>query len=337
MKTTPSGITPTKSMLDLRLLQPSGPVLTVGSPPHVHRGVSVTGLNARFLLGLLPVALMACATYGMPAARVLAAAGASAVLAEHLFSKCMKEPSRVHDLHSLTIGLVLACFLPASAPWWLAMCGAAISVLLGKMIFGGLGAAPLAPAMVGWAVCRVSWPHFMSPELTILDTALDPVLFNLHKFGLQAVENASLLDMLAGRQLGFLGASQTLAALAGGTILLATGRIRWEIPAGFLGGVLVVSTFLGGVEPTRHANALVHLLGGSTVFAAFFAATDDSSSPSRKGPMLAFGALCGLMTVLIRTYGIYPDGTPFAILVANLFAPALAMIRPKPFGKANAR
>lgn len=321
-----------KGMTELRLMTVSGPMLTVSAPPHVHCGTTVRGLNQRMLLGLAPVMLMAVLTYGLPALRVLAMAGATAVIAEHLCARMFEVKSRVDDLHALCLGLILGCFLPASAPWWLAVAGSVSAVFMGKMIFGGLGSGPLSAAMVGWAVCRLSWSAYMSPEFTVLDSTLPTVLFDLQNFGPKALEDVSYFGLFMGQQIGFLGASQTLAAIVGGAILLYTKRVRWEIPAGFLGGVLVFATIWAMLEPGAHPCPVVHLLAGSTIFAAFFAATDESSSPSRRTPMILFGALCGLMVVLIRVYGIYPDGTPFAILVANLFTPALSSIKPKPFG-----
>ena len=275
---------------------------------------------------------MAVINFGVPALRVLALAGAAAMLVEAACERLMKRDSDVDTFQPLVVGLVFAMFLPPSAPWWLTIVGASISILLGRMVFGGVGASPLCAPLVGWAVCNLSWPMPMEAQFTMLDTEwLDP-LAQLKYFGPAAAAKVSLGDMLLGRQLGGLGATQVLAVLAGGALLLASGRARWEVPAGFVAGVVLAASAFMLFEPGQHGSPLLHLLGGSTLFGALFCATDDSSSPHLPLPMLLFGVLAGVMVLLIRVYGEQPDGVPYAILVANLFAPALARIRPKPFG-----
>lgn len=326
--------TPTRLKAGSRGLSPlrASPVLTVSAPPFAHAGQSVSSMMLTSILALVPAAVMAAVVYGLPAVRVLALCASVAVMTEALCERLMGRASSVDDWHGLYVGLVLAFLLPASAPWWLAVMGAVSSIVLGKMIFGGLGGGPLSPALVGWAVCGLSWPDVVDPEFSMLASELTSPLHQLKFFGVEAVEGFSASQLLLGRQLGGLGASQVWAVLAGGLALVALGRVRWEIPLAFLAGLAGASAAFWLSDPGLYASPLFHLLAGSGVFVAFFAATDEPSSPSLPAPMLLFGLLAGGLTVIIRVYGIHPDGAAFAVLLANLFTPMLARLRPKPFG-----
>lgn len=326
--------TPTRLKAGSGGLRPlrASPVLTVSAPPFAHTGQSVRSMMLTSIAALVPAAVMAAVVYGLPAVRVLALCASVAVMTEALCERLMGRASSVDDWHGLYVGLVLAFLLPASAPWWLAVMGAVSSIVLGKMIFGGLGGGPLSPALVGWAVCGLSWPDVVDPEFSMLASELVSPLHQLKFFGVEAVETFSASQLLLGRQLGGLGASQVWAVLAGGLVLTALGRVRWEIPLAFLAGLAGASAAFWLSDPGLYASPLFHLLAGSGVFVAFFAATDEPSSPSLPAPMLLFGLLAGGLTVIIRVYGIHPDGAAFAVLLANLFTPMLARLRPKPFG-----
>jgi electron transport complex protein RnfD len=228
--------------------------------------------------------------------------------------------------------LLLSFLLPASAPWWLVTIGAASSIILGKMVFGGLGANPLSAPLVGWAICRISWGEFMDTNATMLSSNLAAPLQQLKYFGLETIQSITSLDLFLGKQLGGLGEIHIAALLAGGLFLLIRGHIRWEIPTGFITGVLLTAWIYQLIAPTAYAPPLFHLLAGGAIFGAFFLATDPSSSPIGLIPSLLFGLIAGAMVIVIRIYGIYPDGVPFAILLTSLFTPLLDRIRPKPFG-----
>lgn len=317
-----------------RRLRPlsGSPVLTVSAPSFAHSGQTVRSMMLTSIAALAPAMVMAGVVHGLPAVRVLAMCGVAAMIAEALCERLMGRASSLDDWHGLYTGLVFAFLLPASAPWWLALVGSAASIVLGKMIFGGLGGGPFSPALVGWAVCLLSWPEAIDPEFSMLASELTSPLHHLKFFGAEAVQDVTPAQLLLGRQLGGLGASQVWAVLAGGLAMVALGRVRWEIPLAFLAGLAATAAAYWVSDPSAHATPLFHLLAGSGVFVAFFAATDEPSSPSRPLSMLLFGLLAGALTVVIRVYGIYPDGAPFAVLLANLFTPALARLRPKPFG-----
>lgn len=307
-------------------------LLAVSAPPFWHCGRTIDKGMRWVLAALMPAAIMAVVNWGVPALRVMALSTATAVAAEALASKLLVRPVRVDNLHGAIIGLLFAFLLPASAPWWLVMFGAAISVLLGKMAFGGMGASPLCAPLVGWAALFISWPLLMDPNTSELTTRfLDP-LIRLRHFGVDAVQDISWSQLLMGHQIGALGASQTAALALGGLVLCARGVIRWEISFSFLAGAAAAAAYFHIMNPELYASPLFHLLTGSTVFGAFFLATAPSSSPNRQLPMVVYGLLGGVLVILIRNFGIYPDGVPFAVLLINLLMPQLELLRPKPFG-----
>ena len=290
------------------------------------------------LIALAPAAAAAIWHYGLPAVRVMALAAGVCVLTQALWEKLLGRSSRVFDGSALVTGLLLAFLLPAGAPWWLVATGAALTMLLGRELFGGLGCNPLCPPLVGWAALTVSWPVHMDPTAMNLGSSLIDPLIRMKYFGWTALPEGSELALALGGQLGGLGSTQVAALLLGGLFLLARKVVRWEIPAAFLAGVLALGSLFWlfgetmGVNPANCPPPHLYLLTGSTLFAAFFLATDHASSPVAIAGMFGYGLLAGCMTVLIRIFGIYPDGAPFAVLLAALTAPLLDLIRPQPFG-----
>jgi electron transport complex protein RnfD len=311
----------------------SAPTLyTVAAPPHWHIGRTVTGVMQQYILALLPAAVMAVVNYGFPALRVMALSCAAAVAVEALCCRIMQRESSVDDFHAVLTGLLLAFLLPSMAPWWLVIVGAALSIFVAKMLFGGLGGNPLCAPLVGWAILSLSWKTQMDPDAMVLATSLVDPLTQLKFMGLAAAQKLSLGDLLLGKQLGGLGASQVLALLVGAGYLVSRGLLKLYIPLSFLAGVLLTGLAYFLIDASVYPNPVFHLLTGSVVLGACFLATDPNSSPVNRTAMVLFGLTAGTMTVIIRVYGIYPDGVPFAILFANLFTPMFDLIRPKPFG-----
>lgn len=314
------------------MIRPPKTLFTVADSPHIHCGHTISGLMFDTLLALAPAVVMAAIAYGLPAVRVMALSCAVAVLVEAACWKLMSRDLEIENLNALLLGLLFAFLLPASAPWWLVATGSAVTVILGKAIFGGLGGSPLCAPLVGWAALQISWPESMDIELNMLGSTYADPLAQLQHFGAGAVEHVLPLDLLLGHQAAGLGATPVLALCIGGIYLIARKRIRWHMPLAFLAGVGATAALFAALEPGMHPGPFFHLLAGSTMLGAFFLVTDPSSSPVGRVPMLLYGFIAGVLVLVMRVWGTHPDGVAFAILLANLLTPMLEKIRPRPFG-----
>lgn len=306
--------------------------LTVSPAPHWRSKRTVEKMMQYHLLALVPALLMAFNMFGLSALSTVGIAGAVAVLTEAGCLKLQARDINVDNYTALYEGILFAFLLPAGAPWWMVASGAALTIVLGRTVFGGFGSNPICAPLVAWAFCRLSWPAAMDIDLNLAHFMINAPLDQLKYFGLDTLDQFSYGDLFLGRQLGGLGASQIIAVLAGGIFLIATGWVRIFIPASFLVGVTVTASIFWMIDPEVYANPMFHLLTGSVMFGAFFLAPDVSSSPVGMIPQVLFGLIAGTMVIIIRVYGIYPDGVPFAIMVANLLTPLLDRVRPKPFG-----
>lgn len=306
--------------------------LVVSPAPHVRVGMGVRGFMLHHLAALAPAVVMAVVAYGMPALRVMALAGAATVVVETACRLWMGRDVDADNFSALYAGLLFSMLLPASAPWWLVFTGAGLTAAIGRCVFGGYGSTPLCAPLVAWAMCRISWPALMDVDLSMAHVAMNAPLAQLKYFGVESLAQFNLADLFLGHQLGALGASQVAALALGGFYLVARRVIRWYIPAAFLSGVFISALVFNLVWPETTAAPLFHLVTGSVVLGAFFLATDTGSSPVGRTPMLLFGFLAGVLVMVIRVWGVYPDGVPFAILLANLASPLLERVRPKPFG-----
>jgi len=306
--------------------------LTVSPPPHWRSGRTIKGMMQAHLLALAPAAAMAIYMYGLHAAAVIGLAGAAATLTEALCLRLQNRDLDIDNFNALYAGVLFAFLLPATAPWWLVSIGAAVTIILGRTVFGGFGCNPVCAPLVAWAFCRLSWPNAMDIDLNLSHFLLNSPVDQLMYFGVDSLQQFDLGDLLLGHQLGGLGSSQVLALALGGIFLIARGWIRAFIPVAYLIGVAATAALFWSIDPTMYASPLFHILAGSTVFGAFFLATDAASSPVGMIPQILFGLIAGAMVVVIRVYGTYPDGVPFAIMVANLLSPLLERVRPKFFG-----
>jgi electron transport complex protein RnfD len=307
-------------------------VYSVAAAPFWHCGKTLQSNMIQTLLALLPVAAMAVYRYGFDALSVMAWACLTAVVTEVLVQKLMGQEPTADDFSALVDGLLLAFLLPATVPAWMVVVGSAAMIILGRMVFGGFGGSPLSAPAVGWGILAISWPDFMDLNGMLLKWDLIEPLSELKYFGLDAIANVSPLSQLLGDNLGALGASQAGLIILAGVYLMSRGILRWFIPVSFLAGVLVTGLIYSLIDPQAYASPIFHLLSGSTLLAAFFLMPYPSSSPAWRLPMLLFGFFGGAMVVIIRTYGIYPDGACFAVLLANLGTPLFDLIQPKPFG-----
>jgi len=317
----------------------------VSHAPFWHNGSGITERSYHTLFAALPAVLMSIYFYGFSALGVVALSVSSAILWELAWCRITKSPETIGDGTSAVIGMMFAMLLPPVVPWWVVITGTFLAVILGRQIFGGIGGNPFNPAVLAAAIVAISWKHHFNFDAAVVNYQLDFTMLypmaiakhaGLHKdlFDLkEIVSSFKPVDLLMGKQVGGLGATFGLGIILGGVYLILRGFIRWEIPVSFLAGIFVTALLFHASDPTRFAGPVFHLLTGYTLLAAFFLATEDSSSPVNCIPMFIYGAMGGVMTVLIRNIGAYADGVIYAILVINLVNPLLDKIRPKALGK----
>ncbi len=311
--------------------------LIVSHAPFWHNGSNVTERSTAAMLAALPAVACGILQYGIPAIAVVCFSISTAMIWEFLMNRAMKRPVTIGDGNAALIGLLLAMLLPATAPWWVVLTGTFIAIVIGKQIFGGIGANPFNPVVVALAIMGVSWKELLDFDIALAQydfgySMLYP-LTTLKAFGPASIEHFGYLDLLFGRQAGGLGATFGIGIIAGGIYLLVRGFIRWEISLSFIAGIVVTAMLFYLSNPVTYAPPLFHLLTGYTLIGAFFLATENASSPVNPVPMLLYGASGGFLTVMIRNIGNFDDGVILAILIVNAINPLLDKIRPKAIGK----
>jgi electron transport complex protein RnfD len=311
--------------------------LIVSHAPFWHIGNRITERSYHTMLAALPAVLAGLVYFGVPTLAVVGLSVATAMLWELLINKVMKKSPTIGDGNAALIGLVLAMVFPATMPWWAVITGTFIAVVIGKQIFGGIGSNAFNPVALAVAIMMISWNDLFDFNGMLLNydfnfTAAYP-LTTAKNFGSASVESFNLADLIMGRQVGAIGSTFGLGLILGGIYLMVRGFIRWEISLTFLAGVYITALLFNVADPVRFADPGFHVFTGYTLIGAFFLATDDASSPVWFVPMLIYGAVGGIMTVLIRNIGTDVDGVILAVLVANLISPLLDKIRPKALGK----
>jgi electron transport complex protein RnfD len=309
----------------------------VSHAPFWHYGSNITERSYHTMLAALPAVLMGIFYFGVPALSVVALSVSSAIGWELAINKVTKQSITIGDGNAALIGLLFAMLVPATMPWWAVLTGTFIVVVIGKHIFGGIGGNVFNPVVLAVAILAISWKYLLDFDAALLN--YDPgfmmaaPLVKLKAFGVNAVKDFSYVNLLFGRQAGGIGSGFGLGLIAGGVYLILKGFIRWEIALSFLAGVFGMASVFYVIDPTRFADPIFHLLTGYTLIGAFFLATEDSASPVNFIPMLIYGAVGGIVTVLIRNIGVYADGVLYAILVINLIQPLVDKIRPQAVGK----
>lgn len=309
--------------------------LTVSPSPHCHSGARITGVSFSFLLALLPAVVLGAYYYGFDAIRVMGTSVASAMLAEALIQRVLRKSITIADGSAAVSGLLLALILPASVPLYVVVVANFAGIIIGKQCFGGLGANPLNPALIGWAIIRITktWAGYLDFDLMLINYdpgfILQYPLAVLKAKGPAALSRFDTLALFLGRQTGGIGASAIICLLLGGLYLVIRGAIRWEIPLCFLLGVVTVSGIFWIADKTAYASPLFHLLTGNVMIGAFFLATENGSSPVNRWGLVVFGLGCGAFTVILRVWSVYPDGVVFSCLLMSLFVPMLDRLKAK--------
>jgi len=298
--------------------------------PFVIAGYSVAGVMFQVLLALVPVAVASVVLFGPRTLLQLAVASSAALACEAAALRLRSRPAStaLRDGSVLVTGALLALSVPPTLPWWLTVTGVAVAVLLAKHAFGGLGQNPFNPAMVGYAMLLVAFPVEMTRwpvaggawDAVTGATALDALRTGLR-------QSYTMSEITSGAAFGSIGGSGAEwlngAALAGGIYLLARRVIRWQIPVAFIAGLALPATIMHGLDPGAYAGPLFHLASGAAMLGAFFIATDPVSAATSIRGRLIYGAGIGLLTWVIRSWGSYPDGVAFAVLLMNAAAPLL--------------
>lgn len=303
----------------------------LSSSPHTHAKSSVSRIMLDVIIALLPTTAAGVWFFGLPAVWTIATCVATCLVTEALCRLAMKRENTIGDLSAVVTGLLLALNLPAGLPLWMAVVGSVFAIGIAKQVFGGLGMNPFNPALAARAFMLIS---FTGPMTTWLkpfwwkapDAMTTATPLALVKQG-PAEQIPGLWDLLVGNMPGCIGEVSALALALGAVYLLARKVITWHIPVSFLATVAVYALLAG------RAPAHVEILTGGILIGACFMATDYVTSPTTAKGKLVFGCGCGLLCMLIRQFGAYPEGCSFAILIMNAVAPLInRWTQPKPFG-----
>ena len=321
--------------------------LVISLSPHVHGGDSVKKNMYGVLIALIPAFLVSLYFFGLGALIVTATSVAACLFFEWAIGKFLmkKETTTICDGSAVITGVLLAFNLPSNLPIWIIILGALFAIGVGKMSFGGLGNNPFNPALAGRVFLLLSFPVQMTSwpvvgqltAYTDATTAATPL--NLMKQiaggNLEALKDLpSSFDLLIGNNGGCLGEVSALALLLGLAYMLWKKIITWHIPISILATVFVFSGIMHLVDPELYVSPVLQLLTGGLMLGAIFMATDYVTSPMSKKGMLIYGVCIGLLTVIIRLFGAYPEGMSFAILIMNAFTPLInTYCKPKRVGE----
>jgi len=324
-------------------------LFTISPSPHVHSGDSVNKIMYGVILALVPAFIWSVVMFGLDSVRVTLIAVAACVVFELLIQKfILKVKPQIADGSAALTGVLLAFNVPASVPSWMLIVGALVSIGIAKMPFGGLGNNPFNPALVGrvfmlisFPVQMTSWPVAGSFGVDAVTTATPlAILKEGVKNGQPVVEIFKNLptnmDLFIGNMAGSLGEISALALIIGGIFMLVRKIITWHIPFSVLLSATIFSGIFWLIDPAKFADPIFHLITGGLILGAFFMATDMVTSPMNPKAQIIFGAGIGILTILIRFWGAYPEGVSFAILIMNAMVPLLnRYVKPKRFGEVN--
>ncbi|HKJ05674.1 MAG TPA: RnfABCDGE type electron transport complex subunit D [Geopsychrobacteraceae bacterium] len=319
--------------------------LYLSSSPHIHSGETTDKVMRTVIYALLPACGVSIYFFGLPALSVLLICTLGCVAVEAICCRLMGRSMTLVDGSAALTGILLGLNLPPSSPWWLSLFGAAIAILIGKQVYGGLGYNPFNPALVARVILLISFPVQMTTwtapaplgsgiDAVTAATPLGEMKTAVMLTGkLPELATSGFGNYFTGNMAGSLGEVSAIALLLGGLYLLFKKIISWHTPVSFLGTVVIIGGIFWLVDPTKYPSPLFHLLTGGMILGVFFMATDMVTSPVTGKGMLIFGFGCGLITVLIRLFGGYPEGVSFAILLMNAATPLIdRFTRPKIFG-----
>ena len=313
----------------------------------MHSTENTQKIMFRVLLALVPALLVAIYYFGWYALRLTLVSVAACMLTEWLIQKFLiKGPLTINDGSAALTGLLLAFNVPATLPIWMVIVGSVVAIGIGKMAFGGLGKNPFNPALVGRVFMLVSFPTAMTtwPKATPIfdagffaDAVTGPTPLGILKESgrqtLEQVGDMQFLDMVLGNRGGAFGEVCTAALLLGAIYLIARKVIDFATPLSILLTVYIFTGICHLINPAMYISPQYHLVYGGLILGAFFMATDMVTTPMTIRGKILFGVGVGLITVVIRLWGAYPEGVSFAILIMNAFTPLInKAFKPKVFG-----
>ncbi len=305
--------------------------MLVSPSPHIHANVSTRSLMHDVIIALTPAIVVSVLFYGWSELLILAVSVASCVLLEWAITKYMlKAPSTIGDMSAVVTGLLLAMNLPSTTPWWVVFIGALVSIGVAKMTFGGIGQNPFNPAITGRVFLLISFPTYMT-DWTVprgfihsSDAVSGATLLGRYaEGGVEAVAGTDYLNTLFLNIGGSAGEISTLALLVGFAYLLVRKVIKPWITLSIFATIAVFSGIFWMIDPSTYTDPLFNLLTGGVVLGACFMATDYVTSPMSNLGGVIYGIGIGLLVMLIRYFGAYPEGMSFAILIMNMVVPLL--------------
>ena len=305
--------------------------------PHIHGAESTRRIMGDVVLALLPALLVSVYVLGWRVLFVTAVSVVACVAFEYLIARfLLKRRATIGDLSAVVTGLLLAFNLPTGIPWWIVVIGALVAIGIGKMTFGGLGCNPFNPALTGRIFLLIAYPVQMTDWTTgVPDGISGSTILADVKAGLTSVSEVDFVAMLGGHMNGSMGEIGSFALILGGIYLLCRRVISWHIPVAVLGTMAIFGFCLaiGDGGAALWQLPLFHLLAGGALLGAIYMATDYSTSPMTHCGMLIYGVGIGLLTMIIRVWGAYPEGMSFAIFIMNAATPLInKYCRPKRFG-----
>ena len=283
--------------------------------PHIHCGKSTSTIMRDVLIALAPAAIAGTVIFGLRALLLIAVCVGSAVLFEALFNVLTKKEQTIGDLSAAVTGLLLALNVPANTPVWQCIVGTLFAIVMVKCLFGGIGHNLVNPAITARVFMLVAFSNLAKAAFpTIVDTkaSATPLV------EIAAGNTPGLTDLLLGTTGGAIGETCAIALLIGFVYLLVRRVITWQLPVTFVGTVFVLSFLMEGFDAMQ---ALSLILSGGLLIGAIFMATDYVTSPPTAWGKVVFGFGAGLLTFLIRYFGVYPEGVSFAILFMNILTP----------------
>ncbi|MDR2632144.1 MAG: RnfABCDGE type electron transport complex subunit D [Treponema sp.] len=319
--------------------------LILASSPHIVSPVETKQLMANVLIALAPASVFGVVIFGFPALLTIIVAVAAAVLAEACMRSILKQDIRIKDLSAAVTGLLLALILPPATPLWITALGSIFAIVVAKEFFGGLGANVFNPALIGRAFLIMSFPAAITTwygptgfGASLSDAVTTATPLNIIKQGGSMADVAGSLGinpsaeygsvmgtLFLGNHGGCIGETSILLILVGAVYLLLTKTIDWRAPVAMI-ATTVLSSLVLGMDP------LFAVLSGGVLFGAVFMATDYVSAPLTANGKLIFGFGAGLITVLIRKWGNYPEGVTYGLLIMNAVTPFLNRLLQKKYG-----